>query len=221
MERRRSLKRLSDAWVSFHSTDVVHLAWEVTFWKKFTFNRAQDVVRKPLVYSADCGACWSQGSHSNSAPEISCAIVLGVGLGGMSYWVYVTLSCHNWKRNDFRYSGAYFIYFVYRTNVYWSVIHGIKRKNTFIGGMELVSHRCNREFTSASSYGLVRYKYAMATQWYQFHTTDAWWFSLTTTCFIKSDIAFACTPQRIKHGYILLTTRVTDEKQAITQDITY
>ena len=34
----------------------------------------------------------------------------GVGWGGMSYWVYVTLSCHNWKRNDFRYSGAYFIY---------------------------------------------------------------------------------------------------------------
>ena len=33
----------------------------------------------------------------------------GVGWGGMSYWVYVTLSCHNWKRNDFRYSGAYFI----------------------------------------------------------------------------------------------------------------
>ena len=24
-----------------------------------------------------------------------------VGWGGMSYWVYVTLSCHNWKRNDF------------------------------------------------------------------------------------------------------------------------
>ena len=36
--------------------------------------------------------------------------LLGVGWGGMSYWEYVTLSCHNWKRNDFRYSGAYFIY---------------------------------------------------------------------------------------------------------------
>ena len=33
--------------------------------KKITFNRAQGVVRKPLVYSAHCGACWSQGSHSN------------------------------------------------------------------------------------------------------------------------------------------------------------
>ena len=55
--------------------------------------------------------------------------LLGVGWGGMSYWVYVTLSCHNWKRNDFRYSGVYLITsFVYRTNVYWSVIHGIKRK---------------------------------------------------------------------------------------------
>ena len=47
----------------------------------------------------------------------------------MSYWVYVTLSCHNWKRNDFHCSGAYlFTSFVYCTNVYWSVIHGIKRK---------------------------------------------------------------------------------------------
>ena len=55
--------------------------------------------------------------------------LLGLGWGGMSYWVYVTLSCHNWKRNDFHYSGAYlFTSFVYCTNVYWSVIHGIKRK---------------------------------------------------------------------------------------------
>ena len=53
-----------------------------------------------------------------------------------------------------------------------------KKKTTFIGGMELVSLRCNRDFTSASSYGLGWYKYAIATQWYQFHTTDAWWFSL-------------------------------------------
>ena len=28
--------------------------------------------------------------------------LLGVGWGGMSYWMYVTLRCHNWKRNDFR-----------------------------------------------------------------------------------------------------------------------
>ena len=44
--------------------------------------------------------------------------------------------------------------------------------------MELVSLRCNRDFTSASSYGLRWYKYAIVTQWYQFHTTDACWFSL-------------------------------------------
>ena len=43
--------------------------------------------------------------------------------------------------------------------------------------MELVSLRYNRDFTSASSYGLGWFKYAIATQWYQFHTTDAW-FSL-------------------------------------------
>ena len=53
---------------------------------------------------------WSQGSHSYSARERSRAIFAQGGVGGMSYWVYVTLSCHNWKRNDFRYSGAYFIY---------------------------------------------------------------------------------------------------------------
>ena len=53
------------------------------------------------------------------------------------------------------------------------------KKNTFIGVMELVSLCCNRDFTSASSYGLGWYKYAIATQWYQFHTTDAWWFSLS------------------------------------------
>ena len=47
----------------------------------------------------------------------------------MSHWLYVTLSCHNWKRNDFHYSGAYlFTSFVHCINVYWSVIHGIKRK---------------------------------------------------------------------------------------------
>ena len=62
--------------------------------------------------------------------------------------------------------------------MYWSVIHGIKR-GLFIGGMELVSLRCNCDFTTASSYGLGWYKYAIATQWYQFHTTDAWWFSLS------------------------------------------
>ena len=47
--------------------------------------------------------------------------------------------------------------------------------------MVLVSLSCNRDFTSASSYGLGWYKNAIATQWYQFNTTDAWWFSLSTT----------------------------------------
>ena len=42
-----------------------------------------------------------------------------------------------------------------------------------MGGRELVPLRCNRDFTSAESYGLGWYKYAIATQWYQFHTTDA------------------------------------------------
>ena len=85
---------------------------------------------------------------------------------------------HNWKRNDFRYSGACSIYMVCVSHK--CVLVGYSRhakKTTFIGGMEMVSLRCNRDFTSASSYG--RYKYAIATQWYQFHTTDAWWFSLS------------------------------------------
>ena len=100
---------LGDAWVSFHPTDVVNLAWEVRFWKKFTFNRAQDVVRKPLVYSAHCGPCWLQGSYSNFAREISRAIFAQGGVGRHVVPSDATLSCHNWKRNDFRYSGAYFI----------------------------------------------------------------------------------------------------------------
>ena len=78
----------------------------VRFWKKFTFNSAQDVIRKPLVYSAHRSACWSQGSHSNFAREILRAIFSRVGWGGISYWLYVTLSCRNWKRNDFRYSSV-------------------------------------------------------------------------------------------------------------------
>ena len=60
--------------------------------------------------------------------------------------------------------------------------------------MELVSLRCNRDFTSASSYGLGWYKYAIATQWYQFHTTDAWWFSLNIWkiwCNLRSKLFFS------------------------------
>ena len=76
-----------DAWVPFHPTDVVNLVWLVRFWKKFTLNRTQDVVLKPLVYSVHCSACWSQGSHSNSAREISRAIFARGGVGR-----YVVLS---------------------------------------------------------------------------------------------------------------------------------
>ena len=44
-------------------------------------------------------------SEAYSAREISRAIF---ARGGVAR--HVALSCHNWKRNDFRYSGAYFIY---------------------------------------------------------------------------------------------------------------
>ena len=56
---------------------MIDQIWE----NKLAFNRAQDVVRKPLVYSAHCGAFWSQGSHSNSACEISRAIFARGGVG--------------------------------------------------------------------------------------------------------------------------------------------
>ena len=79
-------------WLSFHPTDVVNLAWLVRFRKKLTFNRAQDVARKPLVYSAHCGACWSQGSHSNSAREISRAIFARGGGDVVLSVCYIKLS---------------------------------------------------------------------------------------------------------------------------------
>ena len=47
-----------------------------------------------------------------------------------------------------------------------------KRKPPCIGGMELVSLSCNRVFISAESVGLGWCRIAIATKWYQFHTTD-------------------------------------------------
>ena len=49
---------------------------------------------------------------------------------------------------------------------------GTKRKPPCIGGMELVSLSCNRVFISAESVGRGWCKIAIATKWYQFHTTD-------------------------------------------------
>ena len=74
-----------------------------------------------------------------------------------------------------------FLSFVYRTNVYWAVIHGIRRKpylsvvwNWYHFVAIAILHQ------PVLRNGLVWYKYAIATEWYQFHTTDAWWFSLNT-----------------------------------------
>ena len=50
-----------------------------------------------------------------------------------------------------------------------------------MAGMELASLRCYRDLTPALSYGLGWYKYAIATKWYQFYTTDAWLFSFDST----------------------------------------
>ena len=47
-----------------------------------------------------------------------------------------------------------------------------KRKPPCIDGMELVSLSCNRVFISAESVWRGWCKIAIATKWYQFHTTD-------------------------------------------------
>ena len=80
-------KSLSDAWVSFRPTFVVNLASEVGFWKKFTLNRAQDVVRKPHWL-----LCILRRMLITEKPFQLCTwniaqFLLGVGWSGMSYWV--------------------------------------------------------------------------------------------------------------------------------------
>ena len=69
--------------LGYHSIEQMLSIWhdKSDFLKKLTFNRAQDVVRKPLVYFAHCVTSWSQGSHSNSAREISRAIFSRGGVG--------------------------------------------------------------------------------------------------------------------------------------------
>ena len=67
-------------------------------------------------------------------------------------------------------------------NLYWTVFQklsniafrevNIKRKPPCISGMELVSLSCNRVLISAESLGRGWCKTAIATKWYQFHTTD-------------------------------------------------
>ena len=54
----------------------------------------------------------------------------------------------------------------------WNWNQDSKRKPPCIGGMELVSLSCNRVFISAESVGRGWCKIAIATKWYQFHTTD-------------------------------------------------
>ena len=81
---------------------------------KFTFYRAQDVVRKPIVYPGLFTLhTAAYANHKVAIPilhvKYRAQLLFGVWWGDM-YWVYITLSCHNWKRSDFRYNGAYFIY---------------------------------------------------------------------------------------------------------------
>ena len=61
--------------------------------------------------------------------------LLGVGWGGMSYWVYVTLSCHNWKRNDFATAVPISFTSVFASHKCLLVGHSRHiKKTTFIGG---------------------------------------------------------------------------------------
>ena len=73
-----------------------------------------------------------------------------------------------------------FTSFVFRTNAYWSVIHGIKRKPHLS-----VVWNWYHFVAIAILHINTWYKYAIATQWYQFHTTDAWWFSLMICAWIN------------------------------------
>ena len=54
----------------------------------------------------------------------------------------------------------------------WLLMLALKRNPPCIGGMELVSLSCNRVFISAESVGRGWCILAIATKWYQFHTTD-------------------------------------------------
>ena len=61
-----------------------------------------------------------------------------------------------------------------------------------MGGQELVLLRFNCKFTLSSSYGSCRYEYAIAIQWYQFHPTDALWFSFIITCGQLGPLLLTC-----------------------------
>ena len=87
-----------------------------------TLPRAQSVDRVPIVYNDN------EPTRVQTCDDDT-QFLLGMGWGGMSYWVYVTLSCHNWENLTFATAvPILFTSFVYRTNVFWSLIHGIKRK---------------------------------------------------------------------------------------------
>ena len=64
-------------------------------------------------------------------------------------------------------------YHTFKFDVWFQLLPScFKRKLPCIGGMELVSLSCNRVFISAESVGRGWCKIAIATKWYQFHTTD-------------------------------------------------
>ena len=112
LERHRWQKRIGDAWVSFHPTQqmlsILH--------DKSDFGRNSPLTERRTSSANQLFTLQTAANvdHRVAIPilhvKYRAQFLLGVGWGGMSYWVYVTLSCHNWKRNDFSYSGAYFIY---------------------------------------------------------------------------------------------------------------
>ena len=91
-------------------------------------------------------------------------------------WPYINISspgqngCH-FADNDLRCIFVHKKFYIFIRISLKFVPIGPKRKPPCIGGMELVSLSCNRVFISAESVGRGWCKIAIATKWYQFHTT--------------------------------------------------
>ena len=119
---------------------------------------------------------WSQTDHSNFACDFSSILFAWGGEG----WHVVLCVCYT-KLSSFEKQDSLRRY-VFLSSVLlpkWVFVSDSqhKTKTIFIDGMGLVSLHYNRDFISVSSNGLGWYKYAITTQWYQFHTSDAWWSS--------------------------------------------
>ena len=76
-------------------------------------------------------------------------ILLCVGRGSLSHLVCVTLNCHDLKNNDSLNWCVFFTLCVLLSKCVFVSDSQLKKKAIFFSGMELVSLRFNRNFTSA------------------------------------------------------------------------